>query len=87
MAAVRKAWTLADLTQLLADILAVPASALTDGVNLADIPTWNSLVHIELVVRLEETFLIELTQDDIVELTSIGAIRDVLRRRGAMPDQ
>jgi acyl carrier protein len=78
--------SLADLRQILGEVLAMPAVTLNDQVNLEDIATWNSMVHIELVVRLEETYGIELTQDDIVEMTSIGAIRDVLRRRGKTLD-
>jgi acyl carrier protein len=80
-----KGKTLAELKQVLADILAVPAEGLSDTVALTDIGSWNSLMHIELVVKLEETYKLDLTQDDIVEMISVGAIRDVLQRRGAVP--
>ena len=72
------------MRHVLAELLAVPAEDLDDAVELKHIARWNSLMHIELVVRLEETYRVELTQDDIVEMTSLGAIRDVLRRRGAV---
>ena len=70
----------------MAEVLTVPAAGLHDAVMLADIPSWNSLMHIELVVRLEEVFQVELTQDDIVDMTSLGTIRAVLRQRGAVSD-
>jgi hypothetical protein len=37
-------------------------------------------------VRLEETYQLELTQDDIVEMTSVSAIRLVLHRHGVALD-
>jgi acyl carrier protein len=77
---------LADLRQVLAEVFAVPSANLNDDMALSDIASWNSLMHIELVVRLEEVFHVELTQDDIVEMTSLTAIRAVLRQRGAVLD-
>jgi acyl carrier protein len=71
------------LTTLLADILGVPAATLGDATAMADVETWDSLRHIELVVRLEESCGIQLGPDDIVEMVTIGAIRAVLARHGA----
>ena len=68
------------LTTLLADILGVPAATLGDATAMADVETWDSLRHIELVVRLEESCGIQLGPDDIVEMVTIGAIRAVLER-------
>ena len=70
------------LLNKLAEILSVAPSALTDELAMQDIPTWNSLTHIDLVVGLEEAFSIELTQDEIVEMRSIAAIRRILAARG-----
>lgn len=71
------------LTSLLADILGVPAATLNDQTTMADVETWDSLRHIELIVRLEEACGIQLGPDDIVEMVNIGAIRAVLARHGA----
>ena len=57
-------------------------SVLTDELAMQDVPTWNSLTHIDLVVGLEGAFAIELTQDEIVEMQSVGAIRRILAARG-----
>jgi len=45
---------------------------------MTDVAKWNSLTHIELIVGLEELFGIQFTQDEVVKMTSVGAIRDVL---------
>ena len=68
----------------LSEILSVAPSILTDDLAMQDVPTWNSLTHIDLVVGLEEAFAIELTQDEIVEMQSIGAIRRILAARGVV---
>jgi acyl carrier protein len=81
-----KVLILIDLREVLSDVLAVPPDGLDDAVELTEIPSWNSLKHIELVVRLEETYQLELTQDDIVEMTSVSAIRLVLHRHGVALD-
>lgn len=70
------------LTALLAGILATPADRLGDEVGMAEIETWNSLMHIELVVSLEERFGVLLDGDEIAEMRSVGAIRAVLARHG-----
>ena len=44
---------------------------------------WDSLGHMTLVTELEDSFGIELETDDIVELTSFPAVREILRRYGA----
>jgi acyl carrier protein len=74
------------LNKLLAETLAVDSSALVDSLAMTDVAKWNSLTHIELIVGLEELYGIQFTQDDVVEMTSVGAIRGVLRRYGIVTD-
>jgi acyl carrier protein len=53
---------------------------------MGDVDKWNSLTHIELILGLEEMFGIQFAQDDIAEMTTVGAIRAVLRRHGLSAD-
>ncbi|HZF78145.1 MAG TPA: acyl carrier protein [Acetobacteraceae bacterium] len=71
------------LIPLLSDVLGVPPKSLTDGTTMKDVETWDSLRHIELVVRIEETFGLNLGPDDIVRMTNVAAIRAVLAQHGA----
>jgi acyl carrier protein len=71
---------------LLAATFAVDPSAIVDSLTMRDADNWNSLTHIELILGLEEMFGIQFTQDDVVEMTSVGAIRGVLRRYGLAAD-
>ena len=43
---------------------------------------WDSLQHMEIVTSIEQTFQIDLTADEIVDMTSVGAIKNVLATKG-----
>lgn len=43
---------------------------------------WDSTKQIEIVVAIEDAYGIELTTAEILSLRSIGAIVEVLRKRG-----
>jgi acyl carrier protein len=45
-------------------------------------PRWDSLKHIELVVAIEKTFDVELTEDEIAAMRSVRKIREILQERG-----
>jgi acyl carrier protein len=73
-----------ELYGLLAAVLRVGRDRLTPGLAIHTIDTWNSLTHIELVVSIEEKFGLQLTEDEIAEMTSIAVIMRVLRDRGVL---
>ena len=66
---------------LLAEVLEIPAVAITDDLAMEDVDVWDSLKHMELVVSLEQNFGIQLSFDDIVAMQSVGEIKRVLRER------
>jgi acyl carrier protein len=68
---------------LLAEVLQIPASGITEDLAMKDVEAWDSLKHMELIVSLEQSFGIELTFDDIVAMRSVAEIKRVLRERGA----
>ena len=68
---------------LVAEVLQIPASSITDDLAMKDLDAWDSLKHMELIVSLEETFGLQLTFDDIVAMQSIREIKRVLSERGA----
>lgn len=74
------------LMRILADVFQCDAEALPSDAAIHGIQTWDSLTHIELIVRLEEVFRIELTQEEIVFMTTVDRIRETLRQRGARVD-
>lgn len=47
-----------------------------------EIDTWDSLKYVRLVMGIEAEFEIELAPEDIRRLTSVAAVKGVLRERG-----
>jgi len=72
-----------DFKAIIANVLAVDPKTLTPETKLNAFDRWNSLAHIEIIVAIEEEFQIQLNQDEIVEMTSIAAIAEVLARHTA----
>jgi acyl carrier protein len=70
------------LVSLAAEVLGLPPERIVDDLAMKGTENWDSLRHMELVASLEKEFGIELTFEEIVLMTSVGAIRGVLRTRG-----
>lgn len=70
------------LNEFLGATFAIDSATVVDALEMADVESWNSLTHMELIIGLEEKYGLELTQDDIVAMTSVGAIKDILARHG-----
>jgi acyl carrier protein len=65
---------------LLAEVFEVPLEQVTPGLEFGDLPQWDSLGHMDLMMRLEERFGLEISTEAIAELVSVPAIRDYVQR-------
>jgi len=66
---------------LLAEVLQIPAAAITDDLAMTDLDIWDSLKHMELIMALEQSFGLQLNFDEIVRMRSVGEIKRVLKER------
>ena len=69
---------LENLRALMADALQVPLDEITPGLAFGDLPQWDSMGHMELMLRLEEAYGIEVSAESISELVSLPAILEKL---------
>ena len=69
------------LEQLLADVLQIPESEVTDDLAMTDLDVWDSLKHMELIASLEQNLNIQLSFDEIVAMRSVGDIKRTLSAR------
>jgi acyl carrier protein len=69
---------------LLAEVLQVPATTISDDLAMQDVEAWDSLKHMELVVALENAFGMQLSFDEIVTMRSVREIKRVLNDRSAV---
>ena len=65
---------------LLAEVFEVPTEQVIPALEFGDLPQWDSLGHMDLMMRLEERFGVEISTESIAELVSVPAICDYLQR-------
>jgi acyl carrier protein len=51
---------------------------LQDNVTRDDIPTWDSMRHLSLVLELEKVFGLSFSIEDTLRMVSVKAIKEVL---------
>jgi acyl carrier protein len=59
---------------VLAEALQVPADLVTPELAMGDLPQWDSMGHMEVMMLLEQHFGVEINNDTIANLTSVPAI-------------
>lgn len=60
----------------------VAPTAIPDAATMKDVPGWDSLTHMDLIITLEKEFNIQLSGDEIAQMQSLNAIEAVLNQRG-----
>lgn len=68
--------------KLMSEVLKIPLSHVTDDLSMKHAKEWDSLKHMELIVAIEQMYGIELTGDEIADMTSVFAIKNILSRYG-----
>ena len=58
------------------------ATSVDDNTTRGDIPEWNSLQTINLILALEETFSVQFTPEESAEMLSVGLVKDILTEKG-----
>jgi acyl carrier protein len=53
------------------------------GMTAKDIGNWDSFNHIKLIVALEAAFGVSFSAMEIVEMTGVGDLIDMLKNKGA----
>jgi len=60
------------------DILATPTERLSSESSPETVESWDSIQHLNLVLALEEKFNVQLSPEEIEQMSSIGQIARVL---------
>jgi acyl carrier protein len=64
--------------ETVAQVMGVSADQIDERSSPDTIPNWDSLQHMNLILALEEKFGVQFTDDQIVELVTVGAILTTL---------
>jgi acyl carrier protein len=72
----------AELMRIFAEILEVDPSMLSEQSSPENVQGWDSAKSMEIVITIEEALSLEFSAGELAEMTSIGATKEILIRRG-----
>ena len=67
--------------QTLADALRVAQTEIGPETQFGDLPQWDSMGHMEVLVALEKAYSVEVSAETITELVSVPAICEYIQAR------
>lgn len=70
---------------LIADLFRCDPADLTDATGPGDIPGWDSLGHVTLMVEIQKHFGSHVPVEDAIEVESIADLERILRRLQETP--
>lgn len=70
---------------VLAEVFQIDPARLVPSASPADIGAWDSFGHLALVEALQTEFRIQFEVEDIARMENLGAIEQILLRRGVAP--
>jgi acyl carrier protein len=71
------------LEEVFAEVFRLNVAQVDDSLTPEHVRGWDSLGHLRLVTVLEESFGVAFEGDDVMEMESVGKIREILAKRGA----
>lgn len=61
-----------------------PDLELADDLTAAQVPGWDSLNHVNLVIQVEEEFGIRFTNDEVAQLANVGDLKQLVHSKVAL---
>jgi len=58
--------------------MGIPVDDVTDTTAYNSCVQWDSLKHLQMVAKFEETFGIEIGMDDIIAMENYGKVKNIL---------
>jgi acyl carrier protein len=69
------------LKKIMAQILGVPESKITSDSSPDNLPSWDSLKHMNLILAIEQSFNISFDDEEIIQSLSYGIIVEILKEK------
>jgi len=70
------------LKEILSKVLLLEEAEINDDVSRKDVESWDSLAHLMLINEVESAFGVFLSDEDTVEIDTIGDLKRKLRKLG-----
>jgi len=69
------------LTAVFRDIFDNPTLEISEGTTANDIPEWDSIMHVNLIVAVEKAFGISFSTRDVKSLANVGDLMGLIAKR------
>ena len=69
------------LTGVFRDVFDDPAIEIAETTTAADIPDWDSLTHVNLIVAAEKSFKVRFSTKDVQGLQNVGEFIELVARK------
>ena len=70
------------LKDILAKVLLIDKSKISDGMSRKNVEEWDSMAHLMLVSEIESVFEVTMSDDDIMEIQTVDDIKKTLKKLG-----
>lgn len=74
--------TLTRVNTIFCDVFNDPALVISRRTSAKDIPDWDSIMHVSLVVTVEKAFGIRFSSSEVGGLQNVGELVDLIDARG-----
>ena len=68
------------LRDIFSEALGIGKDQCVDSLEYSSIPEWDSIAHMTLIAGIDEGFSIMMETDDVIDMSSFGKAREILRR-------
>jgi acyl carrier protein len=69
-----------DIREIIGRNLMIDPARISDDLEYNSIPEWDSVAHMALVAAIEDAYDIMLDTDEIIAMSSVGQIREILKK-------
>ena len=69
-----------EIVQIMSATFNIPAESIKDDLEYQSIPQWDSISHMLLISDLETHFNIVIDTDDVINLSSVGKAKEILKK-------
>ena len=70
------------LKEILAKVLILEENDVNDAVSRENTESWDSLAHLMLITEVESAFGVAFSDEDIIEIKTVGDLKSKLRKLG-----
>ena len=71
------------LTPIFRDVFDNDALVVSEGMTAADVPTWDSLSNINMIIAVEKAFGVKFSIKDVRSLKNVGELLELIKRKAA----